>query len=90
MQSITTLARHCHTKSSNFVNELHHFLYQAASNTETDNEGTGNTAEDAQPDDGDDTEVERFWMKHFFSNEPYVVGKEDDSPVNSEDEDVSY
>ena len=90
MQWLTTYARRCYTKSCNCFNELQYFLYQAASKTETDKEGSENTAEDDREDNGDDTEVERFWMKHFFSNEPYVVGKEDDSPVNSEDEDVSY
>ena len=40
-------------------------------------------------DEADEAKVQRFWSTKYFSNEPFVVGLVDKSPVKSEDKDVS-
>ena len=40
-------------------------------------------------DEADEAKVQKFWSTKYFSNEPFVVGLVDKSPVRSEDEDVS-
>ena len=48
-----------------------------------------NSSEQLVDEAADEAKLHNFWSTKYFSNEPFVVGLVDKSPVRSEDEDVS-
>ena len=52
-------------------------------------EAEDNSSKHLVDEAANEAKVQNFWSTKYFSNEPFVVGLVDKSPVRSEDEVVS-